>query len=899
MTLAELHPGDKAIIVRVSGYGGFRKRLVEMGFIKGRVIEVLKQAPLQDPVEYLIMDYHVTLRRSEAKQIEVISLEEAARIASEHLEENYNGTLTEEDIRQVALDRSKEITVALIGNPNAGKTSLFNLLSGQHERVGNYSGVTVSAKEGSFEYRNYHFKLIDLPGTYSLGAFSPEERLVRQQLVNDHPDVVLNVVDAANLERNLFLTTQLIDMNVRSVMALNMYDEMQTRGDKLNLEQLSELLGMPIVPTVASRAQGVEKLFDTIIELVEGGDIVDDEGHLLPHVESDSLLDKHHHAISLEHKHRKADGKSDLTIGANYYRVHRHIHINYGKELEKKIAQLKALIIQNADARSTYTPRYIAIRLLEHDIDIENYISEYPNAEKILTLRNQAEEELKKMYHESAETLITDAKYGFIAGALKETYRPSKKKSKAASASDKIDRVVTNRWLGYPIFLLILFIMFQATFTLGNYPMEWMEMGIEYLSEWLRSLLPNGMFKDLLIDGIVGGVGGVIVFLPNILILYFFITLLESTGYMARAAFIMDKIMHRIGLHGRSFIPLIMGFGCNVPAIMATRTIENRNARMVTILISPLMSCSARLPVYLLFAGTFFPGHAGLVLFGIYMVGVALAAIMARLFKRFIFVKDETPFVMELPPYRKPGVKMLLRDSWEKGEQYLRKIGTTILVASIIIWALSYFPQMPESENGELETAELISLQQEQSYLGHIGKFIEPVMRPLGFEWKSSMALVTGMAAKEVVVSTLAVLYQADEEDPSMNLATRLKSEVRPDGTPAFTPAIALSFMLFVLIYFPCIATIATIKHETGSWVWGIFAAIYTIALAWIISFCAYQIANHGWWQQALVGLLVLYALIKVAQNILKRKKKPTACSSCSGCDLKDISSSCNDIRKK
>lgn len=849
MRLSDLKTGEKAVIVKVLGYGGFRKRIVEMGFIKGKIVESVASAPLNDPIEYRIMGYEISLRRSEASQIVIISIEEAQQIAKENEEKSFHGIISEEDIRRVALKRRKSINVALVGNPNSGKTSLFNIVSGKRERVGNYSGVTVDAKEGFFDFEGYHIKIVDLPGTYSLSAYSPEEKYVRNHIVTEKPDIIVNVIDASNLERNLYLTTQLIDMNLRMVIALNMYDELEEKGDTFDYDTLGKLIGVPIIPTVSPKKIGIKELFEVVIKLYESGDIVDEQGNLIPSVKDDSLLDEYLHEVDVDihHKHDDISSSSDLEDENSVHATIRHIHINHGQAIEKAIAKLKAEIAKNPNAGDEYTPRYLAIKLLEQDKDIERFVSQYFNFQQIINLRDELDAKLSSELKESAENAIMDAKYGFIDGALKETYKPSKT-PKGETKTSKIDRIVTHKYWGYPIFLAILFAMFQTTFYLGSYPMEWIEMFVGWVGEKISGAMQEGMLRDLLVDGIVGGVGGVLVFLPNILILYFFITIMESTGYMARAAFMMDKIMHKMGLHGRSFIPLIMGFGCNVPAIMATRTIENHNSRMITMLINPLMSCSARLPIYILLAGTFFPSSAGLVIFCMYVSGIILAVLVARLLKRFLFKKDETPFVMELPPYRMPTTKSLLRDTWEKGQQYLRKIATVILIGSVIIWTLSYFPRHEQAKQGAELTLEMKKEQQENSYLGKIGNFIEPVMKPLGFNWKISIALLSGVAAKEVVVSTLGVLYNVDMELDTGNdedirrLGSRLNAELNPDGTPAFTPAIALSLMLFVLIYFPCIATIITIKNESGSWKWALFTALYTVVLAWIVSFAAYNL---------------------------------------------------------
>ena len=884
MKLSDIEIGGRAVIVKVAGHGGFRRRIVEMGFIKGKVVEVLNCAPLGDPIEYSVMGYNVSLRRSEAEKIEVITVAEAEEIAKQRKDGSF-AIITEDEIRQVALDRRKEIQVALVGNPNAGKTSLFNVISGAHEKVGNYSGVTVDAKETEFEYKGYRIRLVDLPGTYSLSAYSPEERYVRNQIVKERPDVIVNVVDAGNLERNLFLTTQLIDMNVRMVIALNMYDELEAKGDRFDYESLSAMIGVPMIPTVSPKMRGIGELFDTVIKIYEGGDYLDADGNLLANVENDALLDKHYHELDLPHKHssRNKELRNLIVPNAVNQRV-RHIHIHYGATIESAIKQIKKSLNDFALQFNDYTPRYVAIKLIEGDEEILNEVGQVLSNKQIEMLNAQLQEikeDIKAEFKDTAENVISDAKYGFIAGALKETYE-AHTKEESKTLTDKIDNVVTSKWFGYPIFLLALFITFNATFFVGAYPMEWIEMGVGVFASWLSGMMAPGMLRDLLVDGIISGVGGVLVFLPNILILYFCISLMESSGYMARAAFIMDKLMHHIGLHGRSFIPLFMGFGCNVPAIMATRTIENRNARMITILIIPLMSCSARLPIFLLLAGAFFPQRAGVALFAMYIIGVALAALMAIIFRKVLFNKEETPFVMELPPYRLPSMKSMLRDTWEKGVQYLRKIGTTILIGSIVIWALSYFPL--ESEQTTVNSQQsMVNAQLENSYLGQIGKAIQPALAPLGFDWKASVALVTGVTAKEIVVSTLGVLYSADEDDAA-SLSEKLLSATDENGDPLYNVAVAISLMLFVLIYLPCIGTLATIKSETGSWWWAVFVAVYTIALAWVVSFVVYQSIIHNVWQEVVVGIILLSALIYIVVRIIRKFRRNDSDTPCSGC---------------
>lgn len=819
MRLSELRTGEKGVIVKVLGHGGFRKRIVEMGFIKGKTVEVILNAPLKDPIKYRLLGYEISLRRQEADMIEVVSEQEART-----MQNPYHGSITEDvpvpESELVALAKGKRrtINVALVGNPNCGKTSLFNIASGAHEHVGNYSGVTVDAKEGFFDFQGYHFRIVDLPGTYSLSAYTPEELYVRKHIIEETPDVIINVVDSSNLERNFYLTTQLIDINVRMVIALNMYDELEASGNKLDYTQLSQLIGVPMVPTVCRRGEGVDKLFHVIIGIYEGGDFLSQKGEIRSEILED-LRDWHKTYVP---DHEFGSHKEEEDARPRGYM--RHIHINHGPELERSIEEVKKAISQNEDIRHKYSTRFLSIKLLENDREIENFISTLPNGKEIIAIRNKETLRIRKVMNEDSEQAITDAKYGFITGALKETFTDNHLEKEQTTRV--IDSIVTHRIWGYPIFFLFLYIMFEGTFVLGDYPMQGIEWLVDQLGNLIRNNMAEGPLKDLLIDGIIGGVGGVIVFLPNILILYFFISILEDSGYMARAAFIMDKIMHRMGLHGKSFIPLIMGFGCNVPAIMATRTIEDRKSRLITMLVNPLMSCSARLPIYLVMIGAFFPNCASFMLLCIYTAGILLAVIMARIFSKFLVKGEDSPFVMELPPYRMPTSKSIMRHTWEKGAQYLKKMGGIIMIASIIIWFLGYYPRH--------DTHESVAEQQENSYIGQIGKAIEPVIKPLGFDWKLGIGLISGVGAKELVVSTLGVLYTNEGDVENVNLSDRIP----------ITPLVALAYMLFVLIYFPCIATFAAIKQESGSWKWAIFAAGYTTGLAWLVAFTVFQIGS-------------------------------------------------------
>lgn len=827
MKLSDLKTGEKGVIIKVLGHGGFRRRIIEMGFIKGKTVEVLLNAPLKDPIKYKIMGYEISLRRQEASMIEVVSEEEARNLSTGT---TYHGGISEtipvndNEMRAIAQGKRRTINVALVGNPNCGKTSLFNIASGSHEHVGNYSGVTVDAKEGYFEFQGYHFRLIDLPGTYSLSAYSPEELYVRKHIIEETPDVIINVVDAGNLERNLYLTTQLIDMNVRMVVALNMYDALQHSGNTLNIKKLSQLLGVPMVPTISRTGEGVDDLFHVIIGLYEGADFMGQKEE----IQNEALREfrEWHDAYVPDHKFESHEDDENSFTPRNFIR---HIHINHGPELERSINAVKKEIGKTETIRHKYSTRFLAIKLLENDKDIEkNVIASLPNASEILRIKEQEVKRLRETINEDSEQAITDAKYGFITGALKETYTDNYQNTEMFTRI--VDSIVTHKVWGYPIFFIFLYLMFECTFIFGEYPKEGIEWLVEQLGNAVNTYMPDGSFKDLLIDAVIGGVGGVIVFLPNILLLYLFISFMEDSGYMARAAFIMDKIMHKMGLHGKSFIPLIMGFGCNVPAIMSSRIIESRKSRLVTILINPLISCSARLPIYLVLVGAFFPGKESLMLLLIYSVGILLAVLMARIFSKFLVKGDDTPFVMELPPYRMPTSKSVLRHTWEKGAQYLKKMGGIIMIASIIIWFLGYYPNHSSYQT----TAE----QQENSYIGQIGKSIEPIIKPLGFDWKMGVGLLSGVGAKELVVSTLGVLYTNDGNLDDDALPERIAQQ------SDITPLIAFAYMLFTLLYFPCIATLAAIRQETGSWKWPLFAACYTTILAWIVAFLVYQIGS-------------------------------------------------------
>lgn len=796
MRLSELKPGESGIIVKILGHGAFRKRVIEMGFVKGRKITSLMSAPLNDPVKYTLMGYEVSLRLSEANLVEIIPIADAAKI----------GDIAHLNVIDETDEFSKEysglrhtINVVLIGNPNCGKTSLYNIVAGAHEHVGNYSGVTVDAKMGKFEYGGYKFNIVDLPGTYSLSAYSPEELYVRRYLKDQIPDIIINVVDGSNLERNLYLSTELIDMDRSMVIALNMYDELSKSGSTLDYEMLGNMIGVPVVPTVSTSGNGIEKLLDKVIAVYEG---------------------------------------RESTV--------RHIHVNLGEDVEASVRILKDEIKKDRHIGQHFSPRYLAIKLLERDSEVESMLKVSSEYEHLIDLRNRELKRIQLLRAEDVTSLIANQKYGFIAGALAET--KTENENDVTRNSQLIDALVTNRLFGFPIFLLIMFVIFWATFEVGSYPMQWIEMGVSWLSSIVDGVMPVGPLKDLIVDGVIGGVGGVIVFLPNILILYFFISFMEDSGYMARAAFIMDKLMHRIGLHGKSFIPLVMGFGCNVPAIIASRSIESRSSRLITILINPFMSCSARLPIYVLLVSTFFREYAAIAFFSMYFIGILVAIITAKMLRKFHFKADETPFVMELPPYRMPSLKMSLSHMWSKGQQYLKKMGGIILFASIIVWALNYFPMHNEMAEHKMDVVhdEATINPETDSYLEMMGKAINPILEPLGFHWRASVAALAGLPAKEIVVSTMGVLYAdyGDDEMTDATLSARITAPSPNTGEPDFTHASALSFMVFILLYCPCIASIIAIIKETESWKYGAFAVLYNTVVAWIMAFVVYQVAS-------------------------------------------------------
>jgi len=701
------------------------------------------------------------------------------------------------------------LRIALTGNPNSGKTSLFNRLTGANQKVGNWGGVTVELKEGSARFGKEYVTIIDLPGTYSLCTCSMDEQVARNFIVDEKPDVVVDVIDATNLERHLYLTVQLLELGVRPVLALNMWDEVKSKGLDIDINLLSKLLGLTIVVTNARSGEGVQELL----------------------------------AAAVKQGAEKRGASTDFAV-------------RLPDELETAVVQLKTEIDKSGETK--YNSRWLSLQLFEQDRQIESMIKELPQGNQVLVLRDSLIQNLSKKLGDLPETFIAESRYGFITGAVKETVKQTR--PNRVEISDQIDTVLTHRFWAYPIFILFMWLLFQATFKLGEYPMEWIESLFEWLQGKASTSLPEGVLRNLISDGIIAGVGGVIVFLPNILILFLGISIMEDTGYMARAAFITDKLMHRIGLHGKSFIPMIMGLGCSVPAIMAARTLESKKDRIKTILLTPLVSCSARLPVFVLFAGALFPQHAANVIFLFQIVfGFGAFILMGFVFKHTLFQKEEDyPFVMELPPYRLPTFQSILIHMWQKTEHYLKKMGGVVLVFSIILWWMSAYPKAPEIESQfdqRIEAAKLVhnvsdderneqikklesqkhAAVMEQTYIGRIGKFIEPVVKPFGSDWRGAVSLVTGFVAKEVVVGSMGVLYAVGDEVDEQS--DSLKGIIQEH----FTPLSAFSFMLFVLLYIPCVVALITVIRELKSWKWSLFSVGYQLLLAWTVATLVYQ----------------------------------------------------------
>jgi ferrous iron transport protein B len=716
----------------------------------------------------------------------------------------------------------KHLTIALSGNPNSGKTTIFNNLTGTRQKVGNWPGVTVEKKEGRINRFDHNLTVVDLPGTYSLTPFSIEEVIARNFLLDETPDVVIVIIDASNLERSLYLATQIRELDCKVLFALNMADLAQARGTKIDARKMSALLDVPVMFTVGNRNEGMDDLLRAAIDLAES-------------------------TAPLPRSRR----------------------VKYTHDIEAAVARLCDFMLSRTDGNLPYPPRWTAIKLIEDDqIVQERLVAAAPAAGRAILEAGRAERQhLAERYDEDPQIVMTDERYGFIAGIVREVQ--SAGTLQRVDLSRMIDLVLTHRFFGFPIFVFFIWAMFQLTFTLGEYPVQWIEAGVKLLTEAVGGLLPPGELRGLILDGVVAGVGSVVVFLPNILILFLCIALFEDTGYMARSAFLMDRIMHLIGLHGKSFIPMLMGFGCNVPAIMAARTLESEKDRILTILITPFMSCSAKLPVYVVLAGAFFGAHAGTVIFGLYLLGIALSILTGRLFRSTLLKGADAPFVMELPPYRMPMAKSLLIHMWDRSKIFLRKMGQVILLGSVIIWALSTFPRggslerdfaaeirqaaaaaearrtvAGDAESREIEevyaetVAALRRLEKadrtEYSLIGRIGRFVEPVFAPIGIDWRSGVALLTGFVAKEIVVSTLGVLHAVGDSEDEAGLETALTEA-------GMTPLSALSMMVFVLLYLPCLATTAAIRRETGSYRWMFFSIGYSTTVAWVAAFLVYQ----------------------------------------------------------
>ncbi|HSM88479.1 MAG TPA: ferrous iron transport protein B [Desulfobacterales bacterium] len=707
---------------------------------------------------------------------------------------------------------ARHLTIALAGNPNSGKTSIFNNLTGTRQKVGNWPGVTVEKKEGHISRSGVDLTIVDLPGTYSLTPFSIEEVVARNYLLDERPDVVIVIIDASNLERSLYLATQIRELDCKALFALNMADMARARGTKIDGRKLSELLDLPVVFTVGNRNEGMDQLLEQAIRLAESA--------------------------------------------APPARTRR---VKYSADIEEAIGRLTVFMESKTDGRLPYLPRWVAVKLLEDDAIVkERLIAAAPDAgRQILQAAQALRKHLTDRFDEDPQIVMTDERYGFIAGIVREVQTSTTQQRVDVSRS--IDLVLTHRLAGFPIFIFFIWAMFQLTFTLGEYPVKWIEAGVDLTAGAAASLMPEGILKSLVVDGVIAGVGSVVKFMPNILILFFCIALFEDTGYMARSAFLMDRIMHLIGLHGKSFIPMLMGFGCNVPAIMAARTLESEKDRILTILITPFMSCSAKLPVYVVLAGAFFGARAGTVIFGLYLLGIVLSILTGRLFRSTLLKGADAPFVMELPPYRMPMAKSLLIHMWDRSKLFLRKMGKVILLGSVIVWALSSFPRavptFPEgaaesrpaaavsqaqgSEAGSSEIADEIrpmqrTQQAESSYIGRLGRFVEPVFAPLGIDWRGGVSLISGFVAKEIVVSTMGVLHAAGDGGEEDALGKALAAS-------GMTALSALSMMVFVLLYLPCLATTAAIRRETGSYRWMFFSIGYSTTVAWVAAFLVYQ----------------------------------------------------------
>lgn len=704
-------------LVEISGGRAIKQRLTEMGLIEGVRIEGV-EIEKNGPCVILVGNARLMLGKGMADKIMVIK------------------------------EDAKKITIALIGNPNSGKSTIFNNLTGERQHIGNYPGVTVEKKEGFLRYKDYELNITDLPGTYSLTTDSLDELVARNFILSEKPDVVIGIVDSSNLERSLYLSILLMEFEIPLVICLNMYDVATKQGFIIDKKRLSDLLGVPCVSTVATKKEGMDELIETAIRFKEtGGKIA---------------------------------------------------KISYGNEVDEEIEKI-ALSIKDENLLKNYPKRWLAIKLLENDPFLIDQINKSPDSSLIMNASYKSTRHLTSIFGEEAYIIIAEKRYGFISGVCSEAVKRSYETRH--SISDKIDKVFLNKVLGIPIFLSLTFLIFKALFGISDPITGWIGKGLALLSGFIDTILPEGsIISSLIVNGIIGGVGNVLVFAPLIFLLYFVLAFLEDSGYIARVAFIMDSFMHKIGLHGRSFIPMLLGFGCNVPAILATRTIEDKRDRFATMLIIPFMSCGAKLPVYTLLIAAFFPPYQAYILFSIYLLGIIMAIIMAKIFKKYLFKGEALPFVMELPPYRIPTLKGLFVHMWERGSGYLKKAGGIILFASILIWFLSNF--------GLLEG---------------IGRVISFIFKPLGFSnWMISISLVTGILAKETIISTLGIVGEIKE---------------------ILNPLSAISFIVFILLYIPCLPTILAIKQEGGlKWAW--FAILYTLIIAWLSSFLIFQIGS-------------------------------------------------------
>ncbi|MBL7215145.1 MAG: ferrous iron transport protein B [Phycisphaerae bacterium] len=679
--------------------------------------------------------------------------------------------------------QQKKILVGLAGNPNSGKTTVFNALTGTRHHVANYPGVTVEKKEGRCRHQDAMVHVVDLPGTYSLTAYSTEELIARHFMFDEHPDVVVDILDASNLERHLYLATQLMEMQVPLILVFNMSDVAKSKGLEFDIKQMEILLGVRIVPMVASKKKGVHELLDVILEVA---------------------------------------GQKSKTL-----------KVHYGAEIEEELTKIEALLGRsNETFHAKYPIRWVAIKLLEADTEVSGWVQNVAVQRQVSASR----EHLNTIFGDRADILIADRRYGFISGACQETIKDTVQIRH--DVSDKIDAVLTNRHLGLPIFGMLMYLVFYLTFKVGQYPMHGLEYFFGYLSAQICHVWPQGTMpalQSLIVDGVIGGVGGVVVFLPTILILFLGIAFLEDTGYMARAAFVMDRIMHKIGLHGKSFIPMLIGFGCSVPAIMATRILENRRNRLATMMVIPLMSCGARIAIYALFVQAFFPKSLqGPMMMLIYVIGILLAIVCIQLLRKTLLKGETVPFVMELPPYRMPTAKGLLIHMWTRGWMYLQKAGTVILVISIILWAAISYPKPTAGELAGLSRHEQQSITLQHSVAGCVGRAMEPVIKPLGFDWKIGTALIGASVAKEVFVSQLSIIYSlGDTADETEALQQHLRAD--------YTPLQGFCVMLFCLSTAPCVATVAITRKESGTWKWAAFQYLGLTLLAYIITLAVYQ----------------------------------------------------------